>query len=1451
VIIDHNTFNCDIGGNKAAFEIGSTGNSRHANWTISNNLVQSLEATDNVTKVNAGSPTWTANRYNAGSSVPGTGWTKCTATFAADGFRLDASDTCAIDKAINSTVTVDYDRRTRTGAFDVGAHDLGGSGGTAPSPGSARFSASSYSGSEGQSVTVSIQRAGGSAGSGSVRVVTASGTAISGTDFTAVSQTVTWASGDATTKTVSVPLLNDQIVEGTETFTVRLENASGVSLGSPSSATVTITDTTAAAAPGKVRFSSSSYSGSEGGTVSVAVRRVNGSDGAASVRVVSVSGTATSGSDFGAISQTVSWAGGDATTHTVTIQLLSDQSVEGNETFTVRLENPTGVSLGSPSSATVTITDTTTPPVPTPGSAQFASSSYSGSEGGAVSITVLRVNGAQGAASVRVVSASGTAVSGSDFGALSQTVSWADGDATPRTVQVNLLADQHVEGTESFTVRLENATGVSLGSPASATVTIADTTTPQPGPGGMVRFSSSVFGGREGDSVQTTIERVDGSSGAASVRVYTVDGSASSSDDFAAVSQTVGWTDGDASPRSVVLQLFADSLIEGQESFSVHLDQATGVALGSPSATTVVIEDANTPDEDPLGSIITFERESVTVTEGMTVRVTLLREGSADGQVSVRYYTLEGSAKAGTDFVAQSGDVVWSDGSNAPQQISIATINDSIHEPSESFAIQLAAPTGFAELGSRSSVLVTIVDNDAPAAETSAGAVRFVHATESVGEGDGTLEVLIERIGGTFGAASVQVSTVAGSAEAHRDFVPKTQTLYWGNKEGGTKRFLVEILQDDETEGTESFEVRLRNPSQVAISGPATATITIHDDEIESLPSVTVADDGESPVTAAQSDGGVAILWQTQGATAEAQVRLFDSAGTPTSATMPIAAPGQAVQQPVITFDRDGGAGLIWFESNPYAFGQVVVARRSPAHDLARGNRLVLGSTAVDARDLRLAADGYGRYLVTWRADGRIQFRGFDDQGALPLASSMVAVPNHRIDLTLGGEAVMVFELAGSIAYLRLDRTGAATGAPIRVAPDVPARRPDVAVAADGRFVLVWEVDTGRPETGSDIFGQVFDATGVPEGLAFRVNTQAAGDQTTPRVDANAAGDFAVTWADDLSGGRVLVRFFESTGKALGGDLVVAGNDGLGEPKEPQVAIADDDDATVVFTREDASGSRGVYLRTFQPQLGAGRCIAGGSKICLADGRFRVRAIWTDRSGLKAQATGSALTADTGYFWFFDPANIELVVKTLDACGFNQRQWVFAGGLTDVEVILQVDDTVTGDSRTYFAREGGSFVPIRDTDAFVECDAEGSPSLLLDEELSWPLLVESGGVASAEQCGASTGLCLGNARFRVEAAWRQGAAGGPADSVPLTSDTGYFWFFDQDNVELVVKVLDACGVNGSFWVFGGGLTDVGVDLSVTDTWTGERIDYSSASGHPFAPILDTKGLSLACSVAAP
>jgi hypothetical protein len=114
-------------------------------------------------------------------------------------------------------------------------------------------------------------------------------------------------------------------------------------------------------------------------------------------------------------------------------------------------------------------------------------------------------------------------------------------------------------------------------------------------------------------------------------------------------------------------------------------------------------------------------------------------------------------------------------------------------------------------------------------------------------------------------------------------------------------------------------------------------------------------------------------------------------------------------------------------------------------------------------------------------------------------------------------------------------------------------------------------------------------------------------------------------------------------------------------------------------------------------------CAPDTTTLCLAGDRFAVTTTWRTNDGRTGNGQAVRLTSDTGYFTFFSASNVEAVVKVLDACGLSQRFWVFAGGLTNVNVVLTVRDTRTGAVKTYTNPLNTAFAPVQDTGAFATC----------------------------------------------------------------------------------------------------------------------------------------------------
>ena len=269
----------------------------------------------------------------------------------------------------------------------------------------------------------------------------------------------------------------------------------------------------------------------------------------------------------------------------------------------------------------------------------------------------------------------------------------------------------------------------------------------------------------------------------------------------------------------------------------------------------------------------------------------------------------------------------------------------------------------------------------------------------------------------------------------------------------------------------------------------------------------------------------------------------------------------------------------------------------------------------------------------------------------------------------------------------------------------------------------------------------------------------------------------------------------------------------------------------------------------------AGVCVSSVSALCLNNERFKIEVQWRDFQGNTGAGQAVPLTGDTGYFWFFSSTNVELVIKVLDARTINGHFWVFYGALSNVEYGISVTDTVTGSLKTYY-NPPQQFASVGDTQAFPTSAGSSAPPGIgasaefggLSEFGPSPDAIAPGLSAQAQTISCvpdATALCLAGDRFRVEVNWRdfQGRAGRGQAAPRLTADTGYFWFFNSANVELVVKVLDARVINGRFWVFYGALSNVEYEIIVVDTATGSSKRYRNPANR-FASAGDTQAFPL-------
>ena len=256
-------------------------------------------------------------------------------------------------------------------------------------------------------------------------------------------------------------------------------------------------------------------------------------------------------------------------------------------------------------------------------------------------------------------------------------------------------------------------------------------------------------------------------------------------------------------------------------------------------------------------------------------------------------------------------------------------------------------------------------------------------------------------------------------------------------------------------------------------------------------------------------------------------------------------------------------------------------------------------------------------------------------------------------------------------------------------------------------------------------------------------------------------------------------------------------------------------------------------------------CSPTATALCLLGGRFRIEVDWADYGVGKGRGQAGSLTPDTGTFWFSSAANLEVVAKMVSFCGSGSNNVaIYTTGLTDLDVTLHVTDTWSGTTRDYHNPLGSPFSLIRDGP--FGCPSAAAPPLPrqaakplpdgIAETTSWTALPSPGAACAAD----ATTLCLLGGRFQLQAVYKAyGGEKGKGKAAPLTSDTGTFWFFDANNVEVVAKMVSFCGGgSNNVAIYAGGLTDLEITLNVVDTTTGLTKTYTNQLGTPFQLVRD-------------
>ena len=218
----------------------------------------------------------------------------------------------------------------------------------------------------------------------------------------------------------------------------------------------------------------------------------------------------------------------------------------------------------------------------------------------------------------------------------------------------------------------------------------------------------------------------------------------------------------------------------------------------------------------------------------LTFTVTLSQ--AASGPVTVGYATADGTAKAGSDYSARSGTLVFAAGETS-KTILVPVIGDTVAEADETLTVALSAASGATI--AHASATGTIVNDDGQAAPT------LSIADASVAEGNAgktNLSFTIKLSQAATGPVTVKYATADGTATAGSDYVAKSGTLTFAAGET-TKVVNVRVIGDTAIESNETLTLGLSSPSGATIShGTATGTIVNDDGTSPQLPGLSISD---------------------------------------------------------------------------------------------------------------------------------------------------------------------------------------------------------------------------------------------------------------------------------------------------------------------------------------------------------------------------------------------------------------------------------------------------------------------------------------------------------------------------------------------------------------------------------------------------------------------------------
>ncbi|HEX7155181.1 MAG TPA: Calx-beta domain-containing protein [Thermoanaerobaculia bacterium] len=654
-----------------------------------------------------------------------------------------------------------------------------------------RMAAASVSTPESGNVTLTIERVNGTAGAASVDWTTIPGSAGSA-DFIPVSGTADFGIGDTST-TIVIVITSDALDEASESFNVELSNpSSGTELGSPAHTTVHIDDDDPTPS---LSIADATQDEGTGGMTSFLFDVTLSEASGRTVTVDYLTGNvdALAGEDYAASGGTLTFAPGE-TVKTISVPVVADAAIEGDETFTVGINNlvhanvnrglATGRIVNDDGVPAITIDDVAV----VEGDAGTSSAVFTVSLSGTSAVPV----------SVAWSVSAGTATPGGDVELGSASLLFPAGE-TEATIVVTLHGDTLIENNETFFVNLSGPSNATLAD-AQGSGTIADDD-------GTPSLSINDPAVVEGVAATFTVTLAPASTLPVTVDYATGDVTAIDGDDYTGASGTLTFAAGETS-KTIDVTTLGDTVAEPAETFSMTLSSASGALLGDANGTATIIDDDGAPR-------VTIGNASAA--EGVGLAFTIDLSHASASAVDVTWTTANGTATAGSDYTSGGATVMFAPGETT-KTINVATLGDLLVEGDETLFVQLTSATNATITDAEGAG--TILNDD--------GTTAITIADASAAEG-GVLTFDVTLSSASSLPVSVSYATGGGTATAGIDYVASSGSVTFNP--GVTARTItIPTIGDALAEANETFTVTLSTPVNGTL-GTATATGTILDDD--------------------------------------------------------------------------------------------------------------------------------------------------------------------------------------------------------------------------------------------------------------------------------------------------------------------------------------------------------------------------------------------------------------------------------------------------------------------------------------------------------------------------------------------------------------------------------------------------------------------------------------------